>query len=318
MHNIPTVTRNLLLINIIAFIATYTSEKAGIDLTNIFGLHFFLASDFHIWQLITYMFMHGGFTHILFNMFMLWMFGMIVERVWGPKKFLFYYIVSGIGAGLCQELAQFVNYSIEGLSAYQPISIYGGSITMDTYLNMWTTVGASGAIYAVLLAFGLLFPEERMFIIPIPIPIKAKWVVVGAVAMELFFAIGTNNDGVAHLAHLGGMLFGFILIKYWKKHPYEGYNKFGRNNSRDFFDKMKHNWEQRKGSSSQHNGTGNTDNWSFAKPQDAQTKESDWDYNARKKQEQEEIDRILDKVRKNGYDSLTATEKQKLFDSSKH
>ncbi|MDK7740775.1 rhomboid family intramembrane serine protease, partial [Veillonella nakazawae] len=94
---------------------------------------------------------------------------------------------------------------------------------------------------AVLLAFGMLFPEERMFIIPIPVPIKAKWIIVGSVAMELFSAFGTSNDGVAHLAHLGGMLFGFILIKYWKKHPYGGYNNFGMNSGSDFFDKMKHN-----------------------------------------------------------------------------
>ncbi|EFB92547.1 rhomboid family intramembrane serine protease [Prevotella bivia] len=318
MRNIPTVTKNLLFINIIAFIATYVFERAGIDLTKTFGLHFILASDFHIWQFVTYMFMHAGFMHILMNMFMLWMFGMVVERVWGAKKFLFYYIVCGIGAGFCQELAQFVSYSIEGLAAYNTGSMYGQAVPMDAYLNLWTTVGASGAIYAVLLAFGMLFPEERMFIIPIPVPIKAKWIIVGSVAMELFSAFGTSNDGVAHLAHLGGMLFGFILIKYWKKHPYGGYNNFGMNSGSDFFDKMKHNWEQRKGRTSQHNNTGFTNNWNFNQPQDAQPKETDWDYNARKKQEQEEIDRILDKVRKNGYDSLTPAEKQRLFDSSKH
>ena len=134
--------------------------------------------------------------HILMNMFMLWMFGMVVENVWGPKKFLFYYMVCGIGAGLCQELAQYGAYVYDGLSQYNSIRISTDLVVpMETYLNMMTTVGASGAIYAVLLAFGMLFPEERMFIIPIPIPIKAKWIVLGSVGVELFSALGTSNDG---------------------------------------------------------------------------------------------------------------------------
>ena len=106
MRNIPTVTKNLLILNILAFIAGIMLSRMGIDLNNILGLHFFLANDFHLWQVITYMFMHGSFMHILMNMFMLWMFGMVMENVWGSKKFLLYYIVTGIGAGLCQELAQ--------------------------------------------------------------------------------------------------------------------------------------------------------------------------------------------------------------------
>lgn len=198
----------------------------GIDLNNILGLHFFLSEDFHLWQLVTYMFMHGGFMHILMNMFMLWMFGMVMENVWGGKKFLLYYMVCGIGAGICQELAQYGTYMYEGLSAYQYVATEMGRISMDSYLNLWTTVGASGAVYGVLLAFGLTFPNERMFIIPIPIPLKAKWIIMGSIAMELFSAMATSNDGVAHLAHLGGMLFGYILIRYWRKRPYNN-NSFG-------------------------------------------------------------------------------------------
>ena len=119
---------------------------------------------------------------------------MVVENVWGPKKFLFYYMVCGIGAGLCQELAQYGAYVYDGLSQYNSIRISTDLVVpMETYLNMMTTVGASGAIYAVLLAFGMLFPEERMFIIPIPIPIKAKWIVLGSVGVELFSALGTSN-----------------------------------------------------------------------------------------------------------------------------
>lgn len=317
MRNIPVVTKNLLIINILVFIATYVLRGLNIDLNDILGLHFFLASDFRIWQFFTYMFMHGGFTHILMNMFMLWMFGMVVENVWGPKKFLFYYIVCGVGAGLCQELAQYGTYLASGMAQLEFIPIGSKVYPIDTYLNMIYTVGASGAIYGVLLAFGMLFPEERMFIIPIPIPIKAKWIVMGSIVVELFSAIGTSNDGVAHLAHLGGMLFGFILIRYWKKHPYSGYGDFGMNRGHQFFDRMKNTWEQRGGRDTGNATNGNSGSWSNTSQSNNTNNRSDWDYNAQKKQQQEEVDRILDKIRKSGYDSLTKDEKQKLFDSSK-
>ena len=317
MRNIPVVTKNLLIINILVFIATYVVRGMNIDLNDILGLHFFLASDFRIWQFFTYMFMHGGFTHILMNMFMLWMFGMVVENVWGPRKFLFYYIVCGVGAGLCQELAQYATYLVEGLANFDSVRVGTTVLPMDVYLNMMNTVGASGAIYGVLLAFGMLFPEERMFIIPIPIPIKAKWIVMGSIVVELFSAIGTSNDGVAHLAHLGGMLFGFILIRYWKKHPYSGYGDFGMNRGHQFFDRMKNTWEQRGGRDTGNATNGNSGSWSNTSQSNNANNRSDWDYNAQKKQQQEEVDRILDKIRKSGYDSLTKDEKQKLFDSSK-
>ena len=317
MRNIPIVTKNLLIINILVFIATYVVRGLNIDLNDILGLHFFLASDFRIWQFFTYMFMHGGFTHILMNMFMLWMFGMVVENVWGPKKFLFYYIVCGVGAGLCQELAQYGTYLVEGLAHFDSLRIGTTVLPMNVYLNMMNTVGASGAIYGVLLAFGMLFPEERMFIIPIPIPIKAKWIVMGSIVVELFSAIGTSNDGVAHLAHLGGMLFGFILIRYWKKHPYSGYGDFGMNRGHQFFDRMKNTWEQRGGRDTRNATNGSSESWSNTSQSNNANNRSDWDYNAQKKQQQEEVDRILDKIRKSGYDSLTKDEKQKLFDSSK-
>ena len=318
MRNIPIVTKNLLIINILVFIATYVLRGLNIDLNDILGLHFFLASDFRIWQFFTYMFMHGGFTHILMNMFMLWMFGMVVENVWGPKKFLFYYIVCGVGAGLCQELAQYGTYLVEGLANFDSVRVGTTILPMDVYLNMMNTVGASGAIYGVLLAFGMLFPEERMFIIPIPVPIKAKWIIMGSIVVELFSAIGTSNDGVAHLAHLGGMLFGFILIRYWKKHPYSGYGDFGMNRGHQFFDRMKNTWEQRGGRDTRNATNGNSESWSNTSQSNNANNRSDWDYNAQKKQQQEEVDRILDKIRKSGYDSLTKDEKQKLFDSSKN
>ena len=289
MRSIPTITKNLLIINILAWVASLVLHDKIIDLNSLFGLYFFMVPDFHFYQFFTYMFLHADydsghnivFEHIFFNMFALWMFGCVMERVWGPKKFLFYYIFCGIGAGIVQELSQYVTlyYQLSNQFAY--------------------TVGASGAIYGILLAFGMTFPEERIFIFPLPIPIKAKWFVMGYVAIELFAAMGSSGDNVAHFAHLGGMLFGFFLIRYWKKHP-DGSGVYGRGNGQQFFDRLRDNWERRKGK---------------AGDEDI-TRKTDWDYNADKKAREERVDQILDKIRKNGYASLTEEEKQFLFDSS--
>lgn len=314
MRNLPIVTKYLLIANFAMFLLTLLFGFMGIDLTSVLGLHFFKASNFHLYQLVTYMFMHGGWMHIIMNMFMLWMFGMVVENVWGPRKFLFYYIVCGIGAGLCQELAQYGQYVIQDLAAYQYVSTGGQQIPMDTYLNLMTTVGASGAIYAVLLAFGMMFPDERMFIIPIPIPIKAKWIVAGSVVVELLSAMGSSGDGVAHVAHLGGMLFGFLLIRYWRKHPYSGTGDFGMNKGEQFFNRMRDSWERHTNHSA--SGYGSEGKFHYRPNTDDTRRESDWDYNARKKAEQDEIDRILDKIRRSGYDSLTDDEKRRLFENS--
>ena len=304
MRNIPVVTKNLLLVNIIAFVATWMLQLRGIDLNDLCGLHFFMASDFQVWQLVTYMFLHSGFMHILFNMFALWMFGVVIENVWGPRKFLFYYISCGVGAGLMQELAQFCSFYITISSqdptvSFSDLFVIGQQLSMQ--LNGWTTIGASGAVYAILLAFGMIFPNERIFIFPLPVPIKAKWCVMFYVAIELFSAMGSSGDNVAHMAHLGGMLFGFLMIRYWNNHPTAGY---GRNRGHQFFDKLKENFDKRRNAKMNvHRGSA--------------TREDDWAYNEKKKQNQEEIDRILDKIRRNGYDSLTKEEKQKLFDSSR-
>ncbi|MBQ3700073.1 MAG: rhomboid family intramembrane serine protease [Prevotella sp.] len=306
MNNMPAMTKNLLIVNFLAFIATWVLQMRGVDLTSLLGLHFFLASDFHVYQFITYMFLHGGFTHIFFNMFALWMFGSVIERVWGPKKFLFYYISCGIGAGIAQELVQYATYMIEGIAAYQYVNAGGVQMSTDAYINLWTTIGASGAVYAILLAFGMIFPNERLFIIPFPFPIKAKWLVVGYIAIELFSAMSGPGDGVAHMAHLGGMLFGFLLIRYWQKHP-DSSQRFGRSRGQEFFDNMKRRYDQRQQSSHMKAEHTNPD----------PRRETDQEYNARKRQNQEEIDAILDKIRKSGYDSLTKEEKQKLFDQSR-
>lgn len=211
----PTVTKNLLIINVLCFLGAMVARRYGVDLNDMLGLHFFLASDFNPTQLITYMFMHANFQHIFFNMFAVWMFGRTLEMVWGPKRFLFYYILCGIGAGLIQEGVQWVDYVVN-LSQYEWINTGISIISMDEYLNLLTTVGASGAVYAILLAFGMLFPNSEMFIFPLPMPIKAKYFVIGYAVLELVLGI-TGGDGIAHFAHLGGMLFGLILIIYWRK-----------------------------------------------------------------------------------------------------
>ena len=217
MNNLPTVTKNLLIINVLCFFGMLVAKRYGLDVENLLGLHFFLASDFNLSQLISYMFMHANFQHIFFNMFAVWMFGRVLEQVWGPKRFLTYYLICGIGAGLIQELVQYLEYAFT-LSNYDSVNlgIAGGIIPMEEYLNMMTTVGASGAVYGILLAFGMLFPNSQMFIFPLPFPIKAKYFVIGYAVLELFLGLG-GGDGVAHFAHLGGMLFGLILIIYWRK-----------------------------------------------------------------------------------------------------
>ena len=218
MRELPVVTKNLLAINVLMFLALLAFEKLGIDLNNLLGLHLFLAPDFHPYQLVTYMFMHGGFTHLFFNMFALYMFGRVLEQVWGSKRFLIYYLVTGIGAALVQEVVQYIYFATQ-LSFYSSVNIGGGVIVpMLQYLNMWTTVGASGSIYGILLAFAMMFPNERLFVIPFPFPIKAKYFVLIFGALELVTGLSPHvGDNVAHFAHLGGMLLGIILILIWRK-----------------------------------------------------------------------------------------------------
>ncbi len=216
MNNLPAVTKNLLIINVLCFFGALVAQRYGMDLSDMLGLHFFLASDFRLYQLVTYMFMHADFQHIFFNMFAVWMFGRTLEMVMGPKRFLVYYMVCGIGAGLVQEVVQFADYALR-LSQYEGVNTGLSIIPMAEYLNMMTTVGASGAVYGILLAFGMLFPNTQMFVFPIPFPIKAKFFVMGYAAIELFAGLGASGDGIAHFAHLGGMIFGLILIMYWRK-----------------------------------------------------------------------------------------------------
>jgi membrane associated rhomboid family serine protease len=305
MNNMPTITKNLLIINILMFAGRYVASLYGIDLDNLLGLHFFLASDFRWYQFFTYMFMHGGLEHIFFNMFAVWMFGRVVENTMGPRRFLFYYMTCGLGAGLVQEGVQYVSFLTQGLGGYEQVSLSGVTVEMAEYLNRWTTIGASGAVYGILLAFGMTYPEERIFIFPFPFPIKAKYFVCGYAVIELLSALSRSNDGVAHFAHLGGMFFGFLLIRYWRRHP-DG-NSYLRGGSESPIDKFRSFWEKHSHKKADDLNSQRNNQTSH---------ETDWEYNARKKAEQEEIDRILDKIRRSGYDSLTAEEKRKLFDNS--
>ena len=224
-NELPVVVKNLLIINGLLFLATISLSNLGIDLVKIFGLHQFQSNDFRPHQIITHLFMHGSFTHLFFNMFALWMFGKILENIWGQKKFLIYYMITGIGAAaihliFCQyqiinisnQIPDLVNIAIEGK--------YNPSIPLSkklTQLIITPTVGASGAVFGLLLAFGMLFPNALLYLY-FAIPIKAKYFVIGYGLIELYAGISNNPaDNVAHFAHLGGMIFGYYLIKYWKQ-----------------------------------------------------------------------------------------------------
>ncbi len=327
--NMPPVTKNLIIINILMLLGKYVANRYGIDFDDLLGLHFFMASDFRLYQFFTYMFVHGGIEHLFFNMFAVWMFGRIMEQVMGSQRFLFYYIVCGLGAGLVQEGVQYIEYLYSGLQAYDSVNLEGLRISMDAYLNRWTTVGASGAVYGILLSFGMTFPEERMFIIPIPFPIKAKWFVIGYAVIELLSAMSNRGDGVAHMAHLGGMLFGLALILYWRKkgggnnnHFFGGGNYRGFGGSDNYFTRYEDVTEgsHQKGPSQ---WLRNIKQWwaDRRKPKmkvhSGSTKHADdMAWRQQKKEREEEIDRILAKVKQGGYESLSKEEKQKLFDAS--
>ena len=221
---LPEVVKNLLILNGLFFLATVSLSNLGIDLVKILGLHQFQSTDFRPHQLITHLFMHGNFTHLFFNMFALWMFGKILENVWGSKRFLIYYMITGIGAAsihllisqyqiisISNQIPEMVNLAIEG--RYNPSIPISKKLTQ---LIITPTVGASGAVFGLLLAFGMLFPNALLYLY-FAIPIKAKYFVIGYGLIELYYGISNNPaDNVAHFAHLGGMIFGFFLIKYWK------------------------------------------------------------------------------------------------------
>ena len=230
-RELPEIIKNLLIINGLLFLATISLESYGIDLTQLLGLHQFQSEDFMPHQLITHFFMHGNFTHLFFNMFALWMFGKILENVWGAKRFLIYYMITALGAAalhlavsqyqiyeLSNEVPNLIELAKKGL--YNPSN--ENSLRL-TQLVTTPTVGASGAVFGILLAFGMLFPNTLLYIY-FAIPIKAKYFVMIYGALELYSGLSNNPaDNVAHFAHLGGMLFGYILLKYWQKNNTQFY-----------------------------------------------------------------------------------------------
>lgn len=233
LSNLPEVVKNLLIVNALMLLAMFVAYQSGVDLASILGLHHWSSDQFMPHQLVTYMFMHGGFAHLFFNMFALWMFGQILENVWGPKRFLIYYMITGIGAGIIQMIVTEIRiqslisdidpqlYEMvirEGLEIRKSGQNFVDPIAREVNnLINTSTVGASGAVFGILLAFGMLFPNARLMLLIPPVPIKAKYMVMIYGALELYLGISNNPaDNVAHFAHLGGMLFGFILIKMWK------------------------------------------------------------------------------------------------------
>lgn len=222
---LPVVTKNVIIINVIMFAATMLAATRGLDLTKYFGLHYYLASDFKPHQFITYIFMHGSFMHIFFNMFGVFMFGQVLEQVWGPKRYLIFYIVTGLGAALAQyvvmhfqitDVLNAVNAEIESgrLSALDQADLINQKFD---YLNRHVIVGASGSLFGLLGAFGMLFPNQQLQLYFF-IPVKAKWLVIAYGAFELFS--GWKNDpmdNVAHFAHIGGLLVGVLLVLLWRR-----------------------------------------------------------------------------------------------------
>jgi membrane associated rhomboid family serine protease len=245
---LPPVVKNILIITGLFYLATISLQRY-VDLQDVLGMHYFAAEKFKIYQVITYMFMHGSLQHVFFNMFAFWMFGYALENVWGSKRFLIFFLVTGIGAALIQMLVYYIELaplmhaidtfkanptqeafrtflnttslntsSGDMLSSYNPQEAIGAVDRFSRdFLNEHLVVGSSGAVFGILLAFGMLFPDTRIYIYFF-IPMKAKWFVIIYGAIELVAGFGNfSGDNVAHFAHLGGMLFGFILIMIWRK-----------------------------------------------------------------------------------------------------
>jgi membrane associated rhomboid family serine protease len=231
---LPPVVKNIIMINVLLLLGYYAVKSVfSIDLNGILGLYFPKSESFKPVQILTHMFMHAGIWHLFFNMYALYIFGQVLENVWGPKRFLIYYMICGLGAALVHETVIAFEYKKlmniidpgqlqivldQGAAYLQEGKVFTNQTMQDLQLLLNTpTVGASGAIFGVLLAFGVLFPNTQLMLLLPPIPIKAKYFVIGYGAIELYLAFTQPGSNIAHAAHLGGMLFGYILIKYWRK-----------------------------------------------------------------------------------------------------
>ncbi|WEK19772.1 MAG: rhomboid family intramembrane serine protease [Candidatus Pedobacter colombiensis] len=228
--HIPPVVKNLLIINALFFAAKYVLRNANIDLDQLLGAFYFDSQYFKVWQLVTYMFMHGDFWHIAFNMFGLFMFGGVLEARWGAKRFINFYLITGLGAVALQMGVQaYEVYHITGSILHNPVMIDMAANHVQMPVNLSQAdqmtlfgiygspmIGASGAIFGLLVAFGMLYPNTELYIMFIPIPVKAKYFIPLYILFELFMGVANRpGDSVAHYAHLGGALIGFILVKLW-------------------------------------------------------------------------------------------------------
>lgn len=231
LSGIPPVVKNLIFINILMLLAYYAVRSVfDIDMNRVLGLYFPLSEQFKPIQIVTHMFLHAGPGHLFFNMFALYMFGQVLEQVWGPKRFFIFYFACGLGAALTHEtVIAFQYYHLSQSISPENLKILlnngteffnnGDINSLQSLYNLLhtTTVGASGAIFGVLLAFGVLFPNTRLMLLFPPIPIKAKYFVLIYGGIELVLAVSLPGATIAHAAHLGGMLFGYLLIRYWRK-----------------------------------------------------------------------------------------------------
>lgn len=240
-RNLTPITKNLLLINIVCFLADLALRRYGIDLVNILGLHYITADGFHFWQPLTYMFMHAGWKHLFFNMFAVLMFAPALENRWGGKRFLIYYLITGLGAAVVQE-------SVWALQLHDWLNSDNALVVARAlaWTNNAITIGASGAVFGILLAFGWLFPDVRMYLLFVPIPIRARTMVIIYALIELFAGLApVSGDNVAHFAHLGGMVFGLFLILWWRFRGHEGFepNSYGESRLTRW---LKEKWENLK------------------------------------------------------------------------
>jgi membrane associated rhomboid family serine protease len=217
---LPTIVKNLIIINALIFLS---QQVLGADtetkIFNLFALHTWQSPLFKPWQFITYMFLHGSIGHIFFNMYALWLFGSVLENLWGSKRFLIFYFVCGLGAALCHMIVLYFEMKpVVEVFHSLPFEQQQQVLSDPNFKLYEPTLGASGAIFGCLAAFGYLFPNTLMYMIFIPVPIKAKWIVIGYIAIELFMALKNSaGDNIAHVAHLGGAVFGLALVYFWNK-----------------------------------------------------------------------------------------------------
>lgn len=221
MFTTPPVVKNLIIINVLFFMAeSMLPNGIGMAISDKLALYSPLSENFHLYQIISYMFLHANTSHLFMNMFALWMFGRTLEYDLGSKRFLNYYILTGIGAGILHLGVSYLEVvhirSVISDAASAGMSLGNLNAALINRINA-ATIGASGAVFGILLAFGVLHPNVRIMLLIPPIPIKAKWFVIIYGVIELTMGVASSSDGIAHFAHVGGMIFGFLLLHYWKR-----------------------------------------------------------------------------------------------------